>query len=180
MSADTDEATQNGLLNVIEKICLRDVLDEAHDKAEARRSITMDSELVQKRVEKTMEQLATYQQKEGIFTKLYVMNSAKSMAPATWWATYAKHLPLIASVARRVLAQPCCASAAERNWSVYGKIKTAERSRIKHETGDKLVYCHEALHLKEKLQDAGYKQKTEKWDSDSDSDASDDEEDLKM
>ena len=38
-----------------------------------------------------------------------------------------------------------------------------------HAVGDKLVYCHEALHLK-KLQSAGYKQAVEKWDSDSDSD----------
>ena len=63
------------------------------------------------------------------------------MAPATCWATYAKHLPLLSSVARRVLAQPACASAAERNWSVYGQVKTTARSRMKHETGDKLVYC---------------------------------------
>ena len=49
-----------------------------------------------------------------------------------------------------------------------------------HAVADKLVYCHDALHLKEKLQNAGYKQETVKWDSDSDSDESDDEEDLKM
>ena len=43
--------------------------------------------------------------------------------------------------------------------------------------GDKLMYCHEALHLREKLQKAGYKQKVEKWESDSDSEsASSDEE----
>jgi hypothetical protein len=148
MAADTDEATQNGLMNVIEKICLRDVLDEAENKVEARRTITMDSAMVQTRVEKTMEQLAKYQQREGIFTKGYVINGAKTMAPATWWATYGKHLPQLTSVARRVLAQPCCASSAERNWSVYGKIKTAERSRMAHNIGDKLVYCHEALHLR--------------------------------
>ena len=41
------------------------------------------------------------------------------------------------------------------------------------------VYVHEALHLQGKLQAAGYKQAIEKWDSDSDSDASDDE-DLKV
>ena len=40
---------------------------------------------------------------------------------------------------------------------------------------DKRVYCHEALHLKGKLQTAGYKQAVEKWDTDSDS-----YEDLKM
>ena len=41
-----------------------------------------------------------------------------------------------------------------------------------------LVYIHEALHLRDKVQDAGYKALVEKWDSDSDSDASDDEADL--
>ena len=91
----------------------------------------------------------------------------------------ARDLPHLSSVARRVLAQPICASAAERNWSVYGAIKTAARSRMGHAMADKLVYCHEALHLKAKLQKAGYHQAAEKWDSDSDSDESD-EDDLKM
>ena len=41
------------------------------------------------------------------------------------------------------------------------------------------TYCHEALHLKDKLQKAGYEAKTVKWDFDSDStDESDDEKDL--
>ena len=31
------------------------------------------------------------------------------------------------------------------------------------------MYCEEALHLKDKLQKAGYEAKTVKWDSDSDS-----------
>ena len=39
------------------------------------------------------------------------------------------------------------------------------------------MYCHEAMHLKQKLQKAGYKAKVAKWDSDSDSDY-DDEDDL--
>ena len=76
---------------------------------------------------------------------------------------------VISAVARRVLAQPVCASAAERNWSVYGAIKTTARGQMGHAVAaDKRVYCHarvEALHLKGKLQTAGYK---------SDSDSSDD------
>ena len=109
----------------------------------------------------------------------YVVNGAKTMAPASWWAMHGKHLPHLSSVARRVLAQPICASAAERNWSVYGAIKTTARSRLGHAVADKLVYCHEALHLQSKLQKASYKQVAEKWDTDSDSDESD-EEDLKV
>ena len=78
-----------------------------------------------------------------------------------------------------MLAQSVSASAAERNWSVYGQIMTPARSRMKHERGDKLVYCHEALHLRAKLMKAGYVQKPVKWDTDSDSDETD-EEDLAM
>ena len=56
----------------------------------------------------------------------------------------------------RILAQPCAASAAERNWSIYGQIRAAHRSRMKHATADKLVYAHEALHLEQKMQGAGW------------------------
>ena len=41
------------------------------------------------------------------------------------------------------------------------------------------MYCHEALHMQAKLQKAAYTQKAVKWDSDSDDDATD-EEDLTM
>lgn len=57
---------------------------------------------------------------------------------------------------------------------------TPARSRMQHARGDKLVYCHEALHMRAKLQGAGCVQKAVQWDSDSDSDASDDEDDLKV
>ena len=59
------------------------------------------------------------------------------------------------------------------------QIKNEKRCGLGHAKGDKLVYCHEAVHLKDKLQKAGYEAKTlKKWDSDSDSDESDDEKDL--
>ena len=72
--------------------------------------------------------------------------NAKVMAPAAWWSLYYQHLPILSGVAKSVLAQVVCASSAERNWSIYGQIKTKERSGMGHATGDKLVYCHEALH----------------------------------
>ena len=50
---------------------------------------------------------------------------------------------------------------------------------MRHEVGDKLVYCHEAIALHNKLSDAGFKIDSVPWDedSDSDSDQSDAEED---
>ncbi len=174
MQGNLDEATQTGLMTVIERLSLLDEITAEKDQVKAR-ELTIESNAVQERIAKTMAELATYQAREGVFTKPYVIASAKRMAPASWWATYCKHLPLLSSVARRVLAQPVCASAAERNWSVYGQIKTRERNRMGHAVGDKLVYCHEALHLKGKLQKASYTQKILKWDTDSDSDETDDE-----
>ena len=62
--------------------------------------------------------------------------------------------------------------------SVYGNIMTAARSRMQHARADKLVYCHEALHMQAKLTSAHYEQKAVRWDSDSD-DETDKEEDEK-
>jgi|Transcript_15956 hypothetical protein len=50
--------------------------------------------------------------------------NAKSMEPASWWGMYCKHLPILCSIAVTVLGQAGAASAAERNWSVYGQIQT--------------------------------------------------------
>eukprot|EP00965_Chrysotila_dentata_P230030 6197536-Pleurochrysis_carterae.AAC.9 len=35
---------------------------------------------------------------------------------------------------------------------VHGMIKSKSRNGLTHETSDKLVYCHEALHLHQNLQ----------------------------
>mmetsp|Transcript_21599 Transcript_21599/g.45601 ORF Transcript_21599/g.45601 Transcript_21599/m.45601 type:complete len:152 (+) Transcript_21599:586-1041(+) len=111
---------------------------------------------VQERTAEAMAEFAKYRARDGIFTKQFVLSNIVTMAPASWWATYGKHLPTIASVAQRVLSQPVSASAAERNWSIYGQIKFDDRNRLGHEVTDKLVYCHETIHLREKLQKAGY------------------------
>ena len=152
-SDDFDAATQNGLLEIIGKVCLRDQMAESKDM-----TLTLKSQSVLDRIAKTEVELATYQAREGIFTMANVIANAKTLPPHRWWRNYCKHLPLLSSVARRVLAQPVCASAAERNWSVYGQIKTTARARMGHAVGDKLVFCHESLHLvKNKLQKANYK-----------------------
>ena len=96
-----------------------------------------------------------------------------------WWDLYGKHIPHLSMVATTVLSQVISASAAERNWSIYGHVKDKGRSTLGHSKSDKLVYCRQSLALREKLQTASYKAKIEKWDSDSDSDESDDG-DLKM
>ena len=174
-------ATVNGVMEIIDRICLRDVIRTAiadgGDAAEAL-TLTTESPAVVARVAACEIELNRFKQRQGIFTKKSVLMNAKAMPPADWWDLYGAHLPILSGVAKSVLAQTVCASAAERNWSIYGQVKSKERSRMSHGVGDKLVYCHEALHLQEKLQTASYKAKVEEWDSDSDSAESEDEEDL--
>ena len=74
------------------------------------------------------------------------------------------------------MAQAVAASVCERNWSIYGRIKADNRSNLKHATADRLVYCHEALHMRTKMQQGSYKEPVVEWaDSDSDSGESDEE-----
>ena len=88
-------------------------------------------------------------------------SSARESSPRPMWSRTPRRWRRqnggqpIASTSRSVLGQPVCASAAERNWSDYGQIKTTTRSRMGHTVSDKRVYCHKALHLKEKLTKAG-------------------------
>ena len=116
------------------------------------------------------QELALYQQQVGPFTQPSVRANAKTMEPSQWWDTYGKHLPLLCSYAKCILAQPAAASAAERNWSIYGLIKSDRRTRLRPVVADKLVYCHEALALHAKLQDAAYRPEPEPWEEDSDED----------
>ena len=95
---------------------------------------------------------------------------SKKMAPASWWATYGKHVPKLQSVAQRVLAQAVSASAAERNWSVYGQIK---KTAMAHKTADKLVYCHETMHTQLRMQNAGWSADVEPWEGLTDDESDD-------
>ena len=75
--------------------CLRDEIGKAADPAALIRKLGADGtdseeealfKKVADRVAKTELELATYQQREGIFTKANVVSNAKAMAPAKWWA----------------------------------------------------------------------------------------------
>lgn len=113
---------------------------EEHAKAREEIVSTRNSNpvvLVQSRIANVTQQLARFQQKEGNFSKMYVMDNAKILAPDVWWELgYLRQAftTELASVAKRVLAQPSAASAAERNWSMYGFIKDDRRNRLGHES----------------------------------------------
>lgn len=171
---ELDEPTQNGLLRVLEKLSLRDAILSSADPEQAWKTMsTSDSEVVV-RIAQVERELALYQSRAGPFSRPSAILNAQKMDPASWWATYGRHLPLLCQYATTILSQVGSSSSAERNWSIFGRIRE-NRPRLGHVKCDKLVYCHESLALHRKLHDAGYRPDVERWEgigSDSDSDAS--------
>jgi hypothetical protein len=174
-AGDLDGATMEGLMTVIDRMCLRDEIMASADPDSAWRELTTSSPAVVARVAQAEREFAVYQRREGIFSRPSVLANAKTMEPAAWWSTYGRHLPLLSAIAPRVLAQPAAASAAERNWSVYGQIQNSQKSRMQHRTADKLVFCHEAMHVQMRMQNAGWSADVERWETDEESDGSEEE-----
>lgn len=170
---DLDEATQNGLLRVFEKMCLRDAILESHNPQVAAQTLNLKSPEVVQRVAEVERQFAHYQDPQGAFARSAVSINAKMLDPATWWRMYGKKFPLLCKFAQAILAQVGSASCCERNWSVYGRIRQG-RSRLGHSKSDMLVYAHEAIALHTKLLSADYEVDFQPWEgvSDSDSDVS--------
>ena len=139
--------------------------------ANEHKELTLSSPEVVERVAQAEREFSVYQEQKGAFVSEKARGSAnknaEKMEPASWWSMYGRHLPILSSIASRVLAQPASSSAAERNWSFYCRIHSAQKARMKHGTADnKLVDCHETLHLEQKLVDAGWEPDAARWESD--------------
>ena len=105
-TGEWDAAVSSGVLEVIERLCLREAIrknKEAHTNP--REMITTQSEVVVEMVAECERQLAAFKEREGIFTKPSVLLNAKKLAPAQWWGNYGGHLPLLSRVATTVLSQ---------------------------------------------------------------------------
>ena len=104
--------------------------------ANEHKELTLSSPEVFERVAQAEREFSVYQQQKGAFVSEKARdsanNNAEKMEPASWWSMYGRHLPILSSIASRVLAQPASASAAERNWSVYGRIQTKKETQAKY------------------------------------------------
>lgn len=176
-----DHATMQGLIEVIERLSLRTIIQSAVQPDDAARELTTESAQVQAHAAECLRQFASFRAKENILTRPMLLDCAHKMPPSRWWATFGYNMPQLQTVAITVLMQPVSASACERNWSVYGQLKTPGRNRLGHDVADKRVFVHESLHYRMKLQDASYRMQYVEWSSSDSavcSDADDDEKAL--
>lgn len=158
VAAGIDAHCQDGLFLVMERMCIRDVMMELkmdvstlENLTKATREVNRNHPKVLSRVAQGEREFALYKRGAAPFNKPTVKVNATKMEPYAFWELYGQQVPIIQSVAQRVLAQVTSAFSAERNWSVYGDIKNSKRVALGHARADARVYCHEAIQLHEKL-----------------------------
>ena len=80
-----------------------------------------------------------YLSSNGPMASPVVHVNMKRMPAGDLWQHHLGHLKAASPIAKVILSQGACASQAERNWKIYGRIMTPERSAMSHEKADKRV-----------------------------------------
>lgn len=88
---------------------------------------------------KVMEDLANYQNKEGIWAKQFIWVSVDRVSPTLWWKTYAAQTDL-GAVAVRILSAPITSAATERSFSTFSWIHNMKRNRLTTQRAGKLTF----------------------------------------
>ena len=70
---------------------------------------------------------------------------AHGESPLSWWAENKKQYPLVAAVARRLLAVPATSVASERLFSKAGNVITKKRNSLSGSKANSVIFCMENL-----------------------------------
>ncbi|XP_075638455.1 uncharacterized protein LOC142610526 [Castanea sativa] len=92
------------------------------------------------------------------------MDDRWTFDPMIWWSNYGSKLPMLQTLALKVLGQPCSSSCAERNWSTYGFIHCMRRNRITPKRVEDLVFVHSNLRLLSRRREEYTKGNSKNWD----------------
>lgn len=93
-----------------------------------------------------MANLAEYRTNTGLFGLPKIMESSSHCSPDVWWKGLATN-EAISPIASKLLSVPCTSAACERNWSVFGKVHTKSRNRLKIDRVEKLVAIRSNLNI---------------------------------
>ncbi|XP_062196874.1 uncharacterized protein LOC133899819 [Phragmites australis] len=89
--------------------------------------------------------------------------------PMTWWSNHGQYIPLLQSLAIRLISQPASSSCCERNWSTYSFIHSVKRNALTPERAEDLVHVHSNLRHLSRRTDAYKKGESRMWDVGGDS-----------
>lgn len=135
------------------------------------------AKLVQDRDDRSTvaQELGKFRAKVGLFARQTVQDSAASMPAHLWWHTWGGSVPLLQSLAVKVLSQVASACSCERNWSTYDFIHSPLRNKLSPRTAESLVYVFSNLRLLDTVTDVEYEEEYVPWAEEEDSEESEEE-----
>ena len=107
--------------------------------------------------------------KFGLFSEIKTYDDDKiedrwTYDPMFWWSIYGSSLPVLQTLALKLLGQPCSSSCAKRNLSTYGFIHCMRRNRITPKRAEDLVFVHSNLQLLSRRRPEYISGESKKWD----------------
>lgn len=89
--------------------------------------------------------------------------------PMNWWVNHGQSIPVLLSLALKLVNQPASFSCCERNWSTYSFINSMKRNKLTPERAEDLVFVHNNLRLLSRRSEAYKTGATRMWDVGGDS-----------
>ena len=183
--ASSNEEVTSGFMNVVEKIAIlkavRDNLPDYIWKWKARlvalgddpnklatyeafpKYPTVKDTEVTTFCQAVDSQLTLYRAKRGVFSRDWVMASARTMPAYLWWDANGASCFELQYVARLVESQPASASIIERINSEFAFVKDRRRNRLDHGRADKLVALFHNLRLMARMKQPVYTEPAVGW-----------------
>ena len=93
------------------------------------------------------EEYATFSACLEDFSSNDFINDRWYMSPIKWWIVHGTSVPMLQSIALKLLGQPCSSSCCERNWSTYDFIHFMKKNKSTPQRAEDLVYVHNNLRL---------------------------------
>ncbi|KAF8412755.1 hypothetical protein HHK36_000725 [Tetracentron sinense] len=114
---------------------------------------------------KVREEYGKFSAAIGNFGRWEALSERYTINPLAWWGNHGSNAPTLASLAFRVLGQPCSSSCCERNWSTFGMISSIKRNRLTSQRAEDLVYVHSNLRLLSRVDEHYVEGPSKYWDA---------------
>ncbi|XP_022843120.1 uncharacterized protein LOC111366639 [Olea europaea var. sylvestris] len=98
------------------------------------------------------------------FNQPHVIDARMYEEPISWWANHGSSIPLLQSLAFKLLSQPASSSCCERNWSTYSLIQSIKRNKLATSRAEDLVFIHCNLRLLSRKEEEYKDGPTKYWD----------------
>ncbi|KAM0877623.1 hypothetical protein ACQ4PT_035393 [Festuca glaucescens] len=119
---------------------------------------------IEEQLAKVKEEYTRFSTSSEEFNDHESINDRWMSSPMAWWTNHGSSIPLLQSLAIKLVSQPASSSCCERNWSTYSFIHSVSRNALTPERAQDLVFNHTNLRLLSRRFDAYKRGESLMWD----------------